>query len=140
MAKRGRKSSAELSVVQIDCRARRPEPPENLTETQATIWREIIKDLPGDWITVAQEPLFAAYCRHVDTGDLLSKWINELDFATVDRAKLSRLLGMRNRETGAGNIPGNQDAPDAAESHARSYRWSRRVVAQSPMGATQAVG
>jgi len=72
-----------------------------LTKPQAIIWRAIVADLPGGWITAAQEPLLAAYCRHVDTGNWLSKQIDGLDFKAVDLPRLSRLLGMRIRETGA---------------------------------------
>ncbi len=101
MRQRGRKSAAALSIVPIGIDAHRPKPPTHLTKPQAIIWRAIVADLPGGWITVAQEPLLAAYCRHVDAGNWLSKQIDGLDFKAGDLPRLSRLLGMRIRETGA---------------------------------------
>ncbi len=101
MAKRGRKSSAELSVVSIGIDTRRPAPPGNLTKPQADIWRAIVADLPGGWITGAQEFLLAAYCRHADAGNWLSKQIDGHGVEPADIPRLSRLLGMRIRETGA---------------------------------------
>lgn len=100
--KRGPKSSAELSVVTpIGIDTRRPDPPNYLTATQADIWRSAIASLPGGWIDGPQEPLLAAYVRHVDSGNVLSAKINKIDFSSCDLSRLDRLLRMRERETRA---------------------------------------
>ncbi len=101
MRQRGRKSAAGLSVVSIGIDTHRPEPPTHLTKPQAIIWRAIVADLPGGWISGAQEYLLAAYCRHIDAGNWLSKQIDGLGAEPADIPRLSRLLGMRIRETGA---------------------------------------
>ena len=66
-----------------------------------SIQRAIVADLPGGWISGAQEYLLAAYCRHIDAGNWLSKQIDGLGVEPADIPRLSRLLGMRIRETGA---------------------------------------
>lgn len=101
MKTRGRKSAAQLSIVPIGIDNRRPEPPIQLNASEATTWRAIVNDLPGGWVTAAQEPLLSAYCWHVETGSQLSKLIDATDFASADLRHLGRLLEMRNRETAA---------------------------------------
>jgi hypothetical protein len=101
MKTRGRKSAAELSVVPIGIDNRRPEPPAQLNASEATTWRAIVRDLPGGWVTPAQEPLLSAYCWHVEAGTRLSRMIDRTDFASADLRYLGRLLEMRNRETAA---------------------------------------
>jgi hypothetical protein len=64
MGKRGRKSSAELSVV-TPLKTRRPPPPEDLTEEQASEWRAVVSRMPPDWFTREHFALLADYCRHV---------------------------------------------------------------------------
>ena len=41
MKSRGRKSSASLTVVPLGLDARRPAPPDTLTEVQASMWRAV---------------------------------------------------------------------------------------------------
>lgn len=101
MKTRGRKSAAELSVVPIGIDCRRPEPPTALNGSEAATWRAVVRDLPGGWVTAAQEPLLTAYCWHVDTGTRLSIMIDDLDFESADLRYLGRLLEMRQRETAA---------------------------------------
>jgi hypothetical protein len=63
-----------------------------------------VDSTPGGWITGAQEYLLAAYCRHVDAGNLLSAMIDEAKPDLADLISLRRygcLLGMRQRETAA---------------------------------------
>ena len=104
MRQRGRKSAASLSVVPIATDARRPPPPENLAAAEAKIWTAIVASVPGGWVTVAQEPLLTAYCRHVASGDTLSAMIDHSRPDWTCREELqrySRLLGIRLRETSA---------------------------------------
>jgi len=53
MAKRGRKSSASLSVISgngIEVISR-PDAPVDLTDEQAAEWRAIVNRMPADWFT-----------------------------------------------------------------------------------------
>jgi len=84
MGSRGRKSPAALTVVPLGLDSRRPEPPALLTDTAAATWRAVVGDLPGGWVTPANEPLLVAYCWHLDTGTRLSGMIDALDFASCD--------------------------------------------------------
>ena len=106
MRKRGPKSSAELSVVPISFKSRRPPPPAHLNAIEKKTWREIVNSTPDGWFTVAQEPLLAAYCYHETAARFLSKMIEKERPANLlaDPGKLrlySRLLAMRARETAA---------------------------------------
>ena len=104
MAKRGRKSAAELAVVRVTLEGYRPQAPHALTAQQAQLWREIVESVPGGWINHAQEPLLAAYCRHVSAADRLSAMIDQNESDLNDFGALQRfgkLLSMRERETKA---------------------------------------
>ena len=104
MAKRGRKSAAELSIVREALEGYRPSAPDELTAQQARTWREIVESVPGGWISRSQEPLLAAYCRHVSAADRLSAMIDDCIQDLEEREALLRfakLLSMRERETKA---------------------------------------
>lgn len=58
--KRGRKSVAELTVVQVS--ETRPEAPESLTEAQAEEWNRIVNSLPPEYFRPGDTPLLAAFC------------------------------------------------------------------------------
>ena len=67
--KRGRISSAELSTVVIDAGRRMPSPPPpELTDAQATVWRDVVGSLPDDWFTRAAHPILIAFCRLATHG------------------------------------------------------------------------
>ena len=104
MAKRGRKGAADLSVVRVALEGNRPPAPKCLTVQEAQTWREIVESIPGGWISRAQEPLLAAYCRHVFAADRLSTMVDNWKPDLNDRTSLQRfdkLLAMRERETKA---------------------------------------
>jgi hypothetical protein len=63
-----------------------------------------VDSLPGGWISPAQEPLLAAYCRHISAADHLAGMIDKFDPDLKDSRALQRfnkLLAMRERETKA---------------------------------------
>ena len=127
MNKRGRESAAELSVVPIDVKLHRPEPPEALREPEAKVWREIVSSLPAGWFNPSNEPLLAAYCRHVVTADRLAILIKETEDRGPDSLKdWDKLLMMRDRET------------KAATSLARSMRFTQQAQ-MHPRTAARAV-
>jgi hypothetical protein len=67
MKQRGRKSAAELSIIGAGgiAVARRLDPPSQLSDEMADIWRGIVNGKPGDWFDAGSAPVLAQYCRHV---------------------------------------------------------------------------
>ena len=100
MRQRGRKSAASLSVAPVSLGGRRPPPPADLTSPQAQTWREIVASTPGGWFSVVQEPMLAAYCRHVSAADELARMIDKCK-PEDDLCRFDKLLRMRERETKA---------------------------------------
>lgn len=104
--KRGRISSAELSTVVIDAGRRMPSPPPpELTDAQATVWRDVVGSLPDDWFTRAAHPILIAFCRHACRARLLEMQIAQFEpeWMTADGGleRLDRLLAVAERETRA---------------------------------------
>jgi hypothetical protein len=104
MAKYGRKSAAELSVV-TSLDARRPPPPDELTEEQKGEWRSATGAMPPGWFTRESFPVLAAYCRHVCRSRWLATKIDEHAerFLKVDGGVqlLDKMLAMAERESRA---------------------------------------
>ena len=124
MAKRGRKSAAELSVVRVALEGYRPGPPDDLSAQQAHIWREVVESVPGGWISPAQESLLAAYCRHVSTANRLAAMIDQCEPDLKEAGDLHRyakLLAMRERETKAlSSLATRMRLTQQSQMHARS--------------------
>lgn len=100
-----RKSGAALATKaeRVD---RRPDPPGDLSETQARVWRETVATEPADFFrTSALREMLKNYCRHTATVVELDVQIRSLptkatlhpEFGRV----VERLLKMRERETKA---------------------------------------
>lgn len=105
MATRGRKSGAALSVVvgSIDARA---QPPSDLTEFQAEVWRKTVAGEPLEQFrSAALQQLLKEYARHCEAAHVLAGQIETFDpawLATEDGLKrYDKLLQMRDRETKA---------------------------------------
>lgn len=93
-----------MSVVRVALEGYRPPAPKDLTVQEARTWREIVESIPGGWVNRAQEPLLAAYCRHISAADRLSAMIDNSNFGLEAPGTLQRfakLLSMRERETKA---------------------------------------
>jgi phage terminase small subunit len=105
MGSRGRKSGAELTLVaraEDVLGARRPDPPDHLSDEAAVEWREIVNSLPADHFSRATHPMLEAYCRHAVATRVIDRLIQELD--EREGATLSdydRLLVMHERESRA---------------------------------------
>jgi hypothetical protein len=83
--------------------ARRPEPPQELTERQAAIWRLVTSgEDPAFFATEATRGLLADYCRRRDTADTLSALIDEFKVEWLKSAdgtvRYRQLLQMRDVE------------------------------------------
>src|SRR3954468_13486757 len=106
MRKRGRRSSAELTSVVIDAgRCIPSSPPSELTDAQATVWRDVVGSLPDNWLTRAAHPILIAFCRHTCRARLVEMQIArfEIEWVGVDGGleRLARLLAIAERETRA---------------------------------------
>ena len=68
MSQRGRVSAAARSAVATTAtleRMVRPDPPKDLDEDEAKIWRSIVDAMPHDWFTSETFGLLEQYCRHI---------------------------------------------------------------------------
>lgn len=77
METRGRKSVAELSVVTV-LPGKRPDPPVDLSEAEATYWRETTATKPADWWKADTQILLKAYCRASVQHDVISAALNAI--------------------------------------------------------------
>lgn len=92
MTQRGRKSAAELEIIQAAGVPNRPDPPGDFTARQVAIWAGIVAEKPAGWFDAASVPLLAAYCRGVEFVEQLAAAIAELgDECLTDPILLKRL-------------------------------------------------
>ena len=63
MAKRGRKSGAELATQPPVTREARPDACYSLSDEAAQVWQATVEALPADWIGAEALPVLAAYAR-----------------------------------------------------------------------------
>lgn len=107
MGQRGRKTSAaaEVSVV-AGSFGKRPEPPADLSEAEAEIWRETVASEAADFFaTAALRGMLADYCRHRASANKVSDVINVFQADWLKNAEGAKryhgLLKMRDLETRA---------------------------------------
>jgi hypothetical protein len=106
MKQRGRKSAAELAVVVQGNFGKRPEPPADLTEDQAEVWRRSVSSEPLDFFsTEILRDLLKGYCRHTATANSLSEIIDSFKPEWLKAAegakRYGELLRMRDAEVSA---------------------------------------
>lgn len=100
----GRKSLAAQTTVVQGAFGQRPEPPADLSEAAAEIWRRTTASESVEFFkTAALQSMLADYCRHTETADLLTAQIDAFDplwLTTEDGLKrYDLLLKLRERET-----------------------------------------
>jgi hypothetical protein len=80
MDQRGRKSTAQLSVVQPDglISIRRPDPPAELDEAEARVWVSVVNSQEAEWFRPETHPLLVEYCRCTCELNYLSAWKKRL--------------------------------------------------------------
>lgn len=110
MGTRGRKSAAEIAVLDLDNKNKgadatgddnKPAPPKELTKEEAAEWLAVVERLPADWFPRETWPLLTQYCRHVVASTHVAKLITAERRKPVkqrDIADLDRLLKMQERE------------------------------------------
>jgi hypothetical protein len=104
MAKPGRKSHAELSVV-TPFPSQRPPAPDHLSEPEQLEWRALTGCMPSGWFPRECHAALAALCRHTVRSRLLGRQISKIEercFGSEDALRfLDKLLAMLERETRA---------------------------------------
>jgi hypothetical protein len=104
MGVRGPKSANQLSVV-ARFERKRPEPPAELPQAAAGIWRSVVAALPPEWFGLEQHGLLAAYCEHAVAArrlhDLVTTFADEWLLEDAGLARFDKLLQLRARETAA---------------------------------------
>ena len=104
MAKRGRTSAASLAVAlnaSIGSESRL-QAPLHMTDSERTIWHEVVSDQPANAFTPTHSPLLELYCRHIAQGRILADEILNFDRAWLadddGLRRYDRLLAMSERE------------------------------------------
>lgn len=100
MGDRGKKSSAELSVVKLEGGKviERPLPPADLNDEQTFEWQRIVGSLPADWFPSETHNLLAQYCRHAVASRHIGQLIDNLEAGEFDIDDYDKLLKMQERE------------------------------------------
>src|SRR5438477_12568020 len=106
MAKRGRKSSAELAIVTPLQAVQRPEPPyEQFSDELADEWRAVVNRLPADWFPRETWPLLTQYVRHIIRARRLAQLIHEREHGpeskTIDIGDYTKLLSAEEQQSKA---------------------------------------
>lgn len=101
MGTRGRKSSAELSILTMPTleTIMRPDAPYDLTDEQADEWRAVVNRMPADWFPRETHGMLTQYCRHVVTARRVAHLVAQAESAAeLDVKMLDKLYGMQERE------------------------------------------
>lgn len=125
MAKRGRKSAAEVAIASLRPAASDvttalalPDAPYDLNDDEAAVWRSVVATKPADYFGPETQPMLAQYCRHVVGARAVANMVRVLNDmvareertekaaergATIMSAakELDRLFKMRDRESRA---------------------------------------
>ena len=101
MGTRGRKSSAELTVISGNGveTLRRPEPPAELSDEQADEWTAVVSRMPGDWFPRETHGLLTQYCRHVVAARRIAHLVAAIEAEPdFDMGAYDKALKMQERE------------------------------------------
>lgn len=101
MTQRGRKSAAELAIVEHagTKTVQRPDAPYDLTDEQSEEWWAIVNRMPADWFPRETHGLLAQYCRHIVAARRIAQLIAACEGGeNLDIDDYDRLLKMQERE------------------------------------------
>jgi len=106
MRTRGRRSVADQAVIIAGTFGKRPDPPAELTERQAEIWRATVASEHAAFFdTAALRALLTDYCRHRESAEKVSIVIDGFQAEWLKSAEGAKryqgLLRMRELETRA---------------------------------------
>ena len=100
MGARGRKSKADLAVINNAEVTQRVAPPADLNDEQKLEWLRVVNSQPAEFFTEKTRPLLEAHCRHRvalrHVGALIDQAENSEEF---NLPSYDRLLKMQERET-----------------------------------------
>ena len=103
-----KKSAAALAVAQSDSGPTvgrlPPNPSADLSDAEKSVWRRVVRSIPRDYLTEAQDGVLRDLCRHEVRADMLADAINafELDPQDWESVKaLDKLTLMATREGAA---------------------------------------
>ena len=102
MAKqRGRKSKADLAIVNETTVSERPRPPASLNAEQKMEWVTIVNDFPANYFGVEMQPMLEAFCLHRVALRHISQLINSIEHEgdDLDMASYDKSLKMQERES-----------------------------------------
>jgi len=103
LEKRGRKSAADLEsadIVALELPDGRPEPPADLSEREAEVWRDAVGCMPARWFGRERWPVLRGYCEHVvAAAHAWSMYSAALHDPNATAKELGRLQIMFHRET-----------------------------------------
>lgn len=105
MAKRGRKSAADLMIQRdgVVSAMHRPEPPYSLwRDEEQDIWRRIVQDLPADWFSGRNLDLLTEYCTAVVSARRLAQMLHHIERQSgeMDIAEWTKLLRAHAQQAG----------------------------------------
>jgi len=80
MKQRGRKGTLKLASVTPLSVVERPEPPEDLSELEARIWREAIGGMRAAWISPVAYALLKGYCAQAAFAEAIAAEMRKLDY------------------------------------------------------------
>ncbi len=98
MNQRGRKSTASLAVV-TPLPGWRHEPPPNLTEAQAAVWRRVAATKPAEWFSPDTWDLLAQYCRYVVSAERIQAHIDAAEATDLAPSDLAGWYDQRDNLT-----------------------------------------
>lgn len=97
---RGRKSAESQAIIGLApaIGPSRPEPPSELTEEQAEVWRSIVGAMQPTWFGAETWPLLAELCRHTVLARFLARELQATELGK-DLKRFARLAAMHLRES-----------------------------------------
>lgn len=103
MAKRGRKSAAELQVFSPNLAViERLKAPHDLSDEETEVWHAVAGAKSADWFDAATAPLLAQYCRHTvharRIAEMIEKYVDQEGFTLK---AYNAMLVMQQRESAA---------------------------------------
>lgn len=106
MTRRGKEQDPAGAEVITGGFGKRPEPPSEINEAEAAIWRETTASEPGDFFNTAPlRALLKDYCRHRSASEKISEVINVFQAEWLKNAEGAKryygLLKMRDLESRA---------------------------------------
>ena len=136
MEGRGRVSGGALAAFPASGIVRRPDPPSELSEGQASLWVEIVGTKPPEWFQADVLPLLVVYCKAVSEYRRQASVLEGLVPGTKEYSDLCKLVKdqaalMRSLATSMRLTPQSRYTPQAAatanKNTAPSKPWEVRA-------------